>query len=40
MDITFFDWQQRIISGVFSMKAVSPAGDEVTIDQGRFDRTF
>ncbi|MDB5024103.1 MAG: hypothetical protein JWP78_1858 [Mucilaginibacter sp.] len=40
MDITFFDGQKGIISGVFSMKAVSSAGSEVTIDQGRFDTTF
>jgi hypothetical protein len=40
MNVTFFDGQNGIISGVFSIKAVSHAGDEVTIDQGRFDTTF
>ncbi|WP_426667395.1 hypothetical protein ACPPVU_15330 [Mucilaginibacter sp. McL0603] len=40
MDITYFDGQKGIISGIFSMKAASPAGNEVTIDQGRFDMTF
>ena len=40
MNITFFDAQNGIISGLFSLKAVGPAGDVVTIDQGRFDTKF
>lgn len=40
MDITYFDTKNGVISGVFSMKAVSSAGKIISIDQGRFDTTF
>jgi hypothetical protein len=40
MKVTYFDGQKGIISGVFSMKAISGTGDVVSIDEGRFDTTF
>ena len=40
MNITYFDTQKGIISGIFSLKVISKAGDQISIDQGRFDMTF
>jgi hypothetical protein len=40
MDITYFDAQNGIISGIFSMKAISSAGETISIEQGRFDTKF
>jgi hypothetical protein len=40
IDITTFDTQKRIVSGLFALKAKSDSGDLITIDQGRFDTTF
>jgi len=40
MNITYFDAQKGIISGVFSLKAESKSGESITIEQGRFDTTF
>jgi len=40
LTITKLDLQNRIISGTFYFDAVNPAGDKVSVTDGRFDVKF